>query len=148
MTDYAYGVYILQSWASVGGGDAATVTQNFLAKYGKDAISAIGNVFNTQQLNVVSVKSEFQKLLDAGSDINSPSESDINQAILNVAGTPPSFGKIVEQGVGDTVKQAETVGAAALTGLKWVAVVAVVAGLVFVAYELGWLREIKSKLQR
>lgn len=139
MSDYAYGVYLIQVWAGISGADPQKAVVDFKSKNSSDAITALGNVFNTQHLSIDSAKSQFQKLIDDGAgDI--PTLADLNAAILAVAGTPPSTWSVVKDALAETGQQLEAGASIAFTGLKWVTALAAVGLVVYLGIQSGAFR--------
>lgn len=139
MSDYAFGVYLIQVWAGISGADPQQAVSDFKSKNSSDAITALGNVFNTQHLSIDSAKAQFQKLIDDGAgDI--PTLADLNAAILAVAGTPPSSWSIVKDALAETGKQIEAGASIAFTGLKWLTVLAGIGLAVYIGWESGAFR--------
>lgn len=140
MSDYAFGVYLIQQWADVAGTDKQAAVIGFKAAYGEDAIKGLGSVFNSQHLNVTAARAEMRKLLDNGSSPEHPTLADLNSVILNVAGTPPSWGTVVSDAVKETGSQLAAGASIAFTGLKWVTVLAGIGLAVYVGFQSGFFR--------
>ena len=133
------GIYTLQVYASAVGVPPATVTQNFEAQYGTDELSNVGAA--SQGIDYGALKTAFQAT-PSGQDASvSPTYADITGAQLSVGATIPSDTSLVVAGVAESateaVSAAETVGGGVLSGLKYVAIIALVLAAGYIAFQAG-----------
>lgn len=143
MTDNGQGYYVLTEWASAGGANAAAVRTAFKNTYGEDMITLIGS--STHGLDFGAFMQAASRRIDAGASPDAPTLADINGAILEAGGSTPgllgSIGKGLEA-TGQVLKEDVTaVAGFSLSALKYLAIIAVVGGAAYIAYQAGWLKK-------
>ena len=146
-SDLNEGYYVLQVYASAVGVSPATVTQNFLAQYSTDELTLVGKMAQGIQFDVF--KSVVVDTESGAAASDSPTYASLSTALLQAGGTTPPVSTIVEQGVAASVSQVEAgaaaVGSAALSGLKYVAIIAVIAAGAYLLFMTGGIRSVIPK---
>lgn len=147
MDNYSFGVYLLQLWADAAGTDRPTLVAYYKGKYGQDAITSLGQA--GQSIHVDSYESEVKKLISQGSSPDQPTQADLNQALLDLGSQPVSITSAVIGGVEDAATQAAsaagTVASYTLSTLKYVAIIAAVGLVVYVAVQAGVFRRVAAR---
>lgn len=140
MSDYALGLYVLNLWAEAAGipSGAATVEfrDRFRAVYGSDVISEIG--LASHSVMIPELRDVFEDMISGGASKQSPSSIDIKNGLLRAAGAsaPSLFSSVVDAAPKALSEVAEGFGGS----LKYVAIIAVVVAIGYVAIATGSLR--------
>lgn len=137
MTDYDYGVYILQRYADVAQISSQALVQNFGSKYSRDDIASLGRLAALAKLD--EIKRQFGILVAKTPTIalGFPTLAALRGAIATAGAKQPGNVELITSGVVDGVKDAAKVVAVGLGG--YALIVGVLAALV-IAQQTGALK--------
>ncbi len=137
MSDYQYGVYILQVYAGTSDLSKSGVLESFKLRYGGNAsVEALGKI--SRGLSVMAVQKEFKKISQKeGIDV---SRASLNEAILKIGGKSPSSVKLVAEGIASAGSEiASGIGEAVSFG-KWLIPLALIGGIIYLGIQTGYFK--------
>ena len=144
MSFYSQGLYVFTVYAAASGSSGATVRANALKKYSKEDIESLGKLVT--KINFGTLQDKFRDAIDDGASKLDANISQIRGIILEISGEYPSVAASIIPALKDTgkdiVETAEKVGSGIFTGLKMLTVIAVIGGVVYVAYQAGVLKKL------
>lgn len=137
MSDYQYGLYILQLYAGSGELSKAAVLESYKLRYGGNAaVEALGKI--SRGLSVIAVQKKFKQIADKEKiDV---SRASLNAAILEVGGKAPSSVKLVAEGIAAAGSEISGGIGQALSFGKWLIPLALIGGIIYLGIQTGYFK--------
>lgn len=145
MTDLSYGLYILQVYANQGGLSPPGVIASYRRRYmGDGAVASLGKL--ARGLSVGALSPKLRSLAEKeGEDV---SRASLNDILLKLGGKSESTISIVGDGLKGAAEELGDLGgkvaSGALSGLKYLAIIAVVGGIIYLGVQTGAFRALKK----